>query len=413
MKIMSNTIKIAKWEIKRNLKNKSFIISLFITPILFLAFFLLGNLANSDEDPSVTTVYVNDKLNILPALQEAVQLHTIPFKLQKTGIAEDKIEDLLKNRENTAYLFIGEQSLTDGVVPVYTSDVISPMFANQIQLLAEPLKALQLEQLGLSKNQLAAISKGIVFEQSTVSEISKTEGGGRETEKILERIVPGAFASIILLSIVFSGMMIFQSASQEKKDKIAEIILSSVTPKDLMQGKIIGYFLLGMLQVVVFFIFIIPIVLWKIDVPIFHYLFVPHLFLFIGIALLGYLLFSSIFVGIGATMADIYTTGNFQGLVILLPFLSFVFVGPVLTDPSGLWAQIGTYLPFTSPAVLILRLSILEEWPWAEIVISLAILIISVWIFMKLAGKIFKVGILMYGKNATPKEIWTDRKSVV
>ncbi|MEK4174778.1 ABC transporter permease [Aeribacillus sp. FSL K6-1305] len=404
---MSNTIKIAKWEIKRNLKNKSFIISLFITPILFLAFFLLGNLANSDEDQSVTTVYVNDKLNILPALQEAVQLHNLPFKLQKTGIAEDKIEDLLKNRENTAYLFIGEQSLTDGVVPVYTSDVISPMFANQIQLLAEPLKALQLEQLGLSKNQLAAISKGIVFEQSTVSEISKTEGGGRETEKILERIVPGAFASIILLSIVFSGMMIFQSASQEKKDKIAEIILSSVTPKDLMQGKIIGYFLLGMLQVVVFFIFIIPIVLWKIDVPIFHYLFVPHLFLFIGIALLGYLLFSSIFVGIGATMADIYTAGNFQGLVILLPFLSFVFVGPVLTDPSGLWAQIGTYLPFTSPAVLILRLAILEEWPWAEIVISLAILIISVWIFMKLAGKIFKVGILMYGKNATPKEIWT------
>lgn len=404
---MSNTIKIAKWEIKRNLKNKSFIISLFITPILFLAFFLLGNLANSDEDQSVTTVYVNDKLNILPALQEAVQLHNLPFKLQKTGIAEDKIEDLLKNRENTAYLFIGEQSLTDGVVPVYTSDVISPMFANQIQLLAEPLKALQLEQLGLSKNQLAAISKGIVFEQSTVSEISKTEGGGRETEKILERIVPGAFASIILLSIVFSGMMIFQSASQEKKDKIAEIILSSVTPKDLMQGKIIGYFLLGMLQVVVFFIFIIPIVLWKIDVPIFHYLFVPHLFLFIGIALLGYLLFSSIFVGIGATMADIYTAGNFQGLVILLPFLSFVFVGPVLTDPSGLWAQIGTYLPFTSPAVLILRLSILEEWPWVEIVISLAILIISVWIFMKLAGKIFKVGILMYGKNATPKEIWT------
>lgn len=407
MKIMSNTIKIAKWEIKRNLKNKSFIISLFITPILFLAFFLLGNLANSDEDQSVTTVYVNDKLNILPALQEAVQLHNLPFKLQKTGIEEDKIEDLLKNRENTAYLFIGEQSLTDGVIPVYTSDVISPMFANQIQLLAEPLKALQLEQLGLSKNQLAAISKGIVFEQSTVSEISKTEGGGGETEKILERIVPGAFASIILLSIVFSGMMIFQSASQEKKDKIAEIILSSVTPKDLMQGKIIGYFLLGMLQVVVFFIFIIPIVLWKIDVPIFHYLFVPHLFLFIGIALLGYLLFSSIFVGIGATMADIYTAGNFQGLVILLPFLSFVFVGPVLTDPSGLWAQIGTYLPFTSPAVLILRLSILEEWPWAEIVISLAILIISVWIFMKLAGKIFNVGILMYGKNATPKEIWT------
>lgn len=62
---------------------------------------------------------------------------------------------------------------------------------------------------------------------------------------------------------------------------------------------------------------------------------------------------------------------------------------------------------FCSPSTYVLRLSILEEWPWAEIVISLAILIISVWIFMKLAGKIFKVGILMYGKNATPKEIWS------
>ncbi|MCS0543134.1 hypothetical protein NXY55_24455, partial [Aeromonas veronii] len=55
---------------------------------------------------------------------------------------------------------------------------------------------------------------------------------------------------------------------------------------------------------------------------------------------------------------------------------------------------------------LLLRLTFLEEWPWIEIVISLVILIVSIWLFMKLAGKIFKTGILMYGKNATPKEIW-------
>ena len=53
-----------------------------------------------------------------------------------------------------------------------------------------------------------------------------------------------------------------------------------------------------------------------------------------------------------------------------------------------------------------LRLSMLEEWPWTEIIIALVVLVISIWLFMKLAGKIFKMGILMYGKNATPKEIW-------
>jgi ABC-2 type transport system permease protein len=105
-------------------------------------------------------------------------------------------------------------------------------------------------------------------------------------------------------------------------------------------------------------------------------------------------------------MADMSTAGNFQGLVMMLPFLPLVFIGPVFSNPTGLWAQIGSYIPFSSPGVLIMRLSQMDEWPWIEIVISIVILLISIWLCMKLAGKIFKIGILMYGKNATPQEIW-------
>src|SRR5699024_1820608 len=106
-----------------------------------------------------------------------------------------------------------------------------------------------------------------------------------------------------------------------------------------------------------------------------------------------YLLFSALFVGIGATMTDVSSAGQFHGMVLMLPFLPFIFIGPVLANPSGLFAQIGTYIPFTAPGVLLLRLTILEEWPWLEIVISLTILIASIGLFMKLAGKIFKIGI--------------------
>ncbi|MDY0406078.1 ABC transporter permease [Virgibacillus sp. 179-BFC.A HS] len=225
-------------------------------------------------------------------------------------------------------------------------------------------------------------------------------------EDMLQKIVPIIFAGIILLSIVFSGMYIFQSASQEKKDKIAEIILSSVTPGELMQGKIIGYFVLGIVQAVVFLIFAVPFAMWKWDIPVASYVLVPETALLVAIAILGYLLFASMFVGIGATMADMGSAGQFQGMVMMLPFLPFIFIGPVLSDPSGLIAQIGTYIPFTSPGVLLLRLAVLDTWPWMQIVISIVILIVSIWIMMKLAGKIFKVGILMYGKNATPKEMW-------
>lgn len=404
---MRKTIKVAKWEIKRNLKNKSFVISLFITPILFLIFFLLGNFSgNSEVAPKMTKVkvFVNDQLNAFPALEEAVNAYNLPFELVKTGMTEDKAAEQLKNSRNTAFLSLNEKTLTTGSVPVYTTKEISPSFSTQLQLLQEPLKVMQMKHLGLSPQQLAAISKGIVFKQTAIDKPSETGGDEGETHS-LKRMIPAGFAGIIFLSIVFTGMMIFQSASQEKKDKIAEIILSSITPRDLMQGKIIGYFILGMIQVAIFLVLMIPAVLWKIDFPIFHYLLVPELILFICLALLGYLLFAAIFVGVGATMTDISNAGNFQGFVIMLPFLSFIFIGPVSSDPSGTWAQIGSYLPFTSPAVLIMRLAILDEWPWIEIIISLAILIISVFIFMRLAGKIFKVGILLYGKNATPKEI--------
>src|SRR5699024_12688960 len=99
-------------------------------------------------------------------------------------------------------------------------------------------------------------------------------------------------------------------------------------------------------------------------------------------------------------------TGNFQGMVMMLPFLPFIFIAPVINDPSGIVAQVGTYIPFTTPGVLLMRLMVLEEWPWVEIIIELAILVVSIWILTKVAGKMFKTGIIMYGKNATPAEIW-------
>src|SRR5699024_7528905 len=150
--------------------------------------------------------------------------------------------------------------------------------------------------------------------------------GGLFTEGTAERAIPGIFSAFIYLSIVFTGMAIFQSASLEKKDKIAEIILSSVTPGELMQGKVIGYFLLGLIQTVISVAIILPILIWQIDFPFMDYVLVPELLLLLLIAVLGYLLFAAVFVGVGATMTDISTAGNFQGLVMMLPFLPFIFI---------------------------------------------------------------------------------------
>ncbi|MEK5040469.1 ABC transporter permease [Sporosarcina sp. FSL K6-3457] len=397
---MRNTMKVAKWEIKRNMKSKSFIIGLFLTPIIFLAFFLLPDLFKSDDEAATTTVYVNDQLGVYELLEAAAA--NTEWQMEQTDTTEQEATAALEEKKDAAYIFINEQAVETGKVAVYTHEDTSSAFMDEVQILGGPLQMVQIEKLGLTAAEAAVVAQGVVFEDAS----EETKEGGLFSENMLERVIPGAFAAVVMLSIVFTGMAIFQSASQEKKDKIAEIILSSLTPAELMQGKIIGYFVLGIIQVVVYIVIALPVLIWKIDFPIIEYLLVPELLVLLFISILGYLLYAALFVGIGATMADISTAGNFQGMVMMLPFSPFLFIAPVFSDPSGFWAQLGSYIPFTSPGVLILRLSLLEEWPWVEIIIAIGILAVSVWVFMKLAGKIFKIGILMYGKNATPGEIW-------
>lgn len=407
---MLNSMKVAKWEIKRNLKNKSFLIGMFLTPLIILVFMFIGGLmADSDDDSDAfTKVYINDTLGLYDRIEAAADEHEFNWSIKPTDLTEAHMEEELEESEETAYIFLNEQALASNEIPVYTSDDLSVSFMNQVQLLETPIKFWQAESLGLSDEELAIVSTPLNFSETTSEDLETSMAGGDEQslDKLLNRVIPGIFGGILLLSIVFTGMYIFQSASLEKKDKIAEIILSSITPGELMQGKIIGYFILGIIQSAVLLVFAIPLAIWKLDFPVFEYLLVPQTLLFILIAFLGYLLFASIFVGMGATMEDMGSASNFQGVVMMLPFLPFMFIGPVLSNPGSLIAKIGTYIPFTTPGVLIMRLTMLEDWPWIEIIIALAVLILSIFLFMKLAGKIFKVGILMYGKNATPKEIW-------
>lgn len=407
-----NSMKIARWEIRRNLKNKSFIISLFLTPIIFILFATVPMLFSDDSEPDATKVYVYDEVGVWGNLQPFINDNDlINWEIEQTDLTLESVQSDYIFEEESAYISLDENSIENGTIPVVLGPDANTRVLNEAYVIEQPLRQFKLLTEGFSQEELQMINTPIVFESVELDEgTTGSEGEDNVASPAydpLEKVIPGIFAGLVLFSIVISGMMIFQSASQEKKDKVAEIILSSVTAEELMQGKIIGYFLLGIVQVGVWLGFAVPFAIWRFsEVPILEYLLVPELLLLLLIAILGYLLFATLFVGLGATLEDATTSGNFQGFVLMVPFIPFVLFSPVLSDPNGLVAQVSTYIPFTSPAVLIMRLSALEEWPWIEIGIALVILIISIWIFTKLAGKIFKVGILIYGKNATPKEIW-------
>lgn len=358
---MRNSWKVAKWEIRRNLKSKSFLISLFLTPIIFAIFATVPTLLSDsgedqDSEPAQTTVYLNDEIGVWdqlePMLSEGGDLH---WDVELTDESSDEMATTLEDETRSVYIHLDESALQSGTVDYYTSEEVPESFQYEVQLFEQPLRYIQLERTGLDESEIQTAMNPITFNQNEVTMEAGTDAGEAQSQGIeyfLQKFVPGVFAGLVLFSIAITGMMVFQSASEEKKEKVAEIILSSVTAGELMQGKIIGYFVLGILQVTVWIGMAAPVALALVDYPIIEYLLVPELLLFLLIAILGYLMFASIFVGLGATLEDSSSGSNFQGFVFMIPWLPFIFIGPVLTNPEGMLSQVLSYIPFTSPGIL-------------------------------------------------------------
>ncbi|HHV65307.1 MAG TPA: ABC transporter permease [Peptococcaceae bacterium] len=392
---MKNTLKVAKWEIKRNVTNKAFLISILITPLLMLLFGFVPSLLAKFETDQPFTLYVVDKLGIYERISQASSEKLI------ITLAEDNLQALkekTRGRKDQGYVVLDENALATGLVTVYTDNEGKGAIAPITGVLQTAFNDYKMEKLGLSKSQIDYLKQPY---QVNVAPLTK-----KEAERSLpQKIIPAVFAGILFLTVFTSGTMTFQSALQEKKDKMVEIILSSVQATDLMQGKILGYFVLGLIQVGVWLLFGIPAAQFFFKIPILEYLFVPELLPMVFFALAGYLLYSAIFVAIGATMEDAQSGSSFQGMIFLIPMLPLFVIGPIIANPSGVIARIGTFFPLTTPGVMLARLSISTQTPLWEILASGTILLLTTLLVMRLAGKLFKTAILMYGKNATLAEI--------
>lgn len=220
----------------------------------------------------------------------------------------------------------------------------------------------------------------------------------------MHMIVSVVFTILIFFLIFTSGTMLMQSALQEKRDRMAEVVLSSIRPATLMQGKIVGHFLLGLIQLGFWLALGLPIAVYFLDFPVLEALKAVNLPVILVFGLGGYLLFSALFVSLGATMEDMQSASNSQGLVVMLPMLGFLFMGPVTTNPDGAIAVFASLFPFTSPSIMMLRSGLTTVPLWQNLT-AMALLLGTAFLTTLMATKIFRLGMLMYGKNATPREI--------
>jgi ABC-2 type transport system permease protein len=147
---MRNSFKVAKWEMRRNMKNKSFIISLFLTPILFLVFAAVPTLLEKFQDePEETKVYIKDELQVWDSVEALVSGQGLNWDLEKTEADEEEILAKIEKESNSVYIPLTEAALQEGKLKVYMGeDVDENDFLQQSRFLEAPIRQLQFSKLG-------------------------------------------------------------------------------------------------------------------------------------------------------------------------------------------------------------------------------------------------------------------------
>ncbi|MBP1225042.1 ABC transporter permease [Flavobacterium sp. 1355] len=427
---------IIKREFIAKVRNKSFVVMTFLSPLLFVAIAgFIGYLSSMKAETKriaihdETGLFADDfvKQNKKDAEYKYLNLSEISVTALKDSIAKENFSGLLVIPKTN-----NEKDL-ESKIDFISNNSPSISFIENTQ----DVIALKITKINLEKAKLDTLS--IQKAQANVN-IHLAKASGEESLKGLNEIkigIGGAFGYLIMMFIIIYGNMVMRSVIEEKTNRIIEIIISSVKPFQLMIGKIVGTSLAGLLQFTIWAIIGLGLMfaassffgvnvgptarispemmhsaqqefsgsaqmyiteLWNLPIASILIGFVVY---FIG----GYFLYSSFYAAIGAAVDNQTDSQQFL-LPIIMPLILSVYIGffTVVNDPHGTIAVVFSMIPLTSPIVMLMRLPF--GVPWWQIVISVSLLFATFFLVVWFAAKIYRVGILMYGKKPTWKELY-------
>jgi ABC-2 type transport system permease protein len=426
-------------EFLAKVRNRSFIVMTILSPLLIVgmvALVVFLSKMNSDDKKLITIL--DESHLFLPEFEQSESLSFIHFRNIDMAQAKDSSESM----GTSGFLFIPQGADVDEIsknIQLYSSSSPSVSLLNNIERRIErKVREIKLNDLGVNNQQLAAIEQSFEINTSSFS-------GKRNLKGIneLKAVIGGAFGYLIMMFIIIYGSFVMRSVIEEKTSRIIEVIISSVNPFQLMLGKIIGTAFAGVLQFIIWifsagilgliFFSIIGIDISELTATtnlspsstevmnlaatdadklelyareFFEIPWVILLSLFIVYFVLGYLIYSAVYAAIGSAVDNETDTQQFM-FPVIMPLILAVYVGgfSVFDNPHGPIAVGFSMFPLTSPIVMLMRIPS-GGVPWWQIVISILLLIATFLFIVWLAAKIYRIGILMYGKKASYKELY-------
>jgi ABC-2 type transport system permease protein len=237
---------------------------------------------------------------------------------------------------------------------------------------------------------------------------------GRQGSGQISVLIAISVAMLLYITIFIYGQNVLRGVIEEKQTRVAEVVVSSIRPTTLLAGKVLGVGAVGLTQMLIWSAASILMAKYRVLLlEQFGVTAVPLQFpsiswqqglMLVLFFVLGYTFYAALFAAIGATVSSEQEAQQAQMPVVLLLVISIMFLQPVLNNPEGLLALNLGWLPFSSPIVMPLRMSAVNLPPW-QIALSLFSLAAGCYIAVSIAARVYRTGLLMYGKRPTLREV--------
>ncbi|MDD4923889.1 MAG: ABC transporter permease [Dehalococcoidales bacterium] len=398
-----NKIKtIFKYELLTTIKRKSFIIMTLAFPLLgILAIGAYQILQGTGETPPVAEKLAVGYVDNTGLFNDYTSYNNVNLISQPD---ETTAFSAMTGKEIQQYFVIPEDYLSGGVIVRYTLErelgISGEVASAMTEFLVNNLLTGKVDDITIQRVVYPLSLNSIILDSS--GQIAENQGG------FANFIVPYIFSILLIMAIFTSSGFLLQGLGEEKENRVMEILLSSVSPRQLITGKVLGLGAAGLIQIVIWLVSArylanmasstIGGMLSSLSITV-EFLLVSLIYF-----ILGYLLFAVIMAGAGSIGATARESQQLSVIFTLSAVVPFYFISVIIDKPDGVVAQVLTFIPFTAPITVMMRMGIAEIPLW-QLGISVVLIIATIIGLLFVVAKIFRTFLLMYGKTPRLGEI--------
>jgi len=402
---MTQIWKIVKWEFLNRLKSKLFLITTFALPFFMGGMMYLPSILIDLEPEEITKIglvyddqnqFLIDRLEAQLSLSYRLKSGEPQFNFYRFLSEKEALDSVLK-KSILGYLSIPKMVLDTGKVKYFSESLSNiKIYKGLSRTLNQAVIEQRMIEQNIDVSLIGKLSRGINFETFEID----SGGDISEGDELSSFMVPYLFLIILFTTVFMSGQLLLRSVMEERTSRTIEILLSSVTPEEIMRGKIMGLGLLGMTQMS-FYLIVGLLFTYIKELATIEFSQIPIFLIFF---ITGYLFYAAIFAAMGTFFTSEQEAQQSSGLISIVAILPMVFASYFITNPTSAYTIASTYIPPLTPFMMIIRIGT-GTVGLNEIIFATILMIISCWALLKLSGKIFRTAILLYGKKITIGEI--------